>query len=101
MEKIFDITYRTGDWSVRIEYTVNGEYAGLSFYIENAINEGFSVTKAFEGSVSEDEAFIMAQRILRDIGEDFQSMVKKVISDMKHDQAHNRKYLFGKKEVEG
>lgn len=94
MENLFNIEYSVGDWAVSIEYVVNGEYGGITICIKTNLGKSISFTKAFEGIVPKDEAFVMAQRMLRDIGEDFSDMVKKVISDMKSDLKCRSEILF-------
>ena len=95
MEKLFDVEYLKGDWRVRIEYIVNGEYGGIKIYVMNNLHEMLSFTKAFEGPVSREQAVVVAQRMLRDLGESFRDMAKKVISDMKSDLKYNRKLILG------
>lgn len=95
MENLFNIEYMHGDWTVTIEYNVNGGYGGVSVCIKNNLNQSLSFTEAFEGAVSKDEAFVMAQRMLKELGEDFSDMVKKTISDMKSDLKYQRDFLFG------
>lgn len=95
MENLFNIEYMHGDWTVSIEYNVNGGYGGITICIKTNLNQSLSFTEAFEGTVSKDEAFVMAQRMLKELGEDFSDMVKKTISDMKSDLKYQRDFLFG------
>lgn len=95
MENLFNIEYMHGDWTVRIEYNVNGGYGGITICIKTNLNQSLSFTEAFEGTVSKEEAFLMAQRMLKGLGDDFSDMVKKTISYMKYDFKYRKDFLFG------
>lgn len=95
MENLFNIEYMHGDWTVRIEYNVNGGYGGITICIKTNLNQSLSFTEAFEGTVSKEEAFVMAQRMLKGLGDDFSDMVKKTISYMKSDFKYRKDFLFG------
>ena len=98
MEKLFDVEYQVRNWAVRIEYVVNEGYGGITIYIRANLGKSLLFARTFEGSVSKDEAVAIAQRMLKELGEDFLDMTKKVISDMKSDLKYRREIIFGSEE---